>query len=496
MDPFEIRDTIFSELGKALLEKIEGNSKLGSIRVKLEFEDEIRAVQLSRPVLYEDLLRRVTKEFGANVFMKCLVSKENQVFHVLKDQNDLDNAIKLVDRACSNNPCILIRIIPCMCSGFTDVTPSSIIRIFSRDSGFETSPDFIKFEDPLKQDVDNRILRQFASLSTISPNDNIANNFLQKNCSQVQPSSRSLRTSSNSELGMKFISMNQLNTYPNIKSKSGVCLGEWKKGRLLGSGSFGKVFLCYDVESGREYAVKQVQVISRNSQHASREVKALREEINFLRQNIVHPHIVQYYGFHDDGIDLSILMEYMPGGSVESQIKQYGPLTERNTASYARQVLEGLEYLHKKSIVHRDIKGANILRDHDGNVKLSDFGASKRLQTISCMQTQTGTAYYMSPEVLDGNGYGRKTDIWSLGCTVVEMLTGHPPWHKLEGLAAIFKIVTSNESGYVLPENASMQARDFLDLCFERNPSRRPTSSQLLFHSFVKSLGFFDSDQG
>ena len=84
----------------------------------------------------------------------------------------------------------------------------------------------------------------------------------------------------------------------------------------------------------------------------------------------------------------------------------------------------------------------------------------------------------------------------SLGCTVVEMLTGHPPWHKLEGLAAIFKIVTSNESGYVLPENASKQAKDFLDLCFERNPSRRPTSSQLLLHSFVKSLGFFDSDQG
>ncbi|ESN95585.1 hypothetical protein HELRODRAFT_102572 [Helobdella robusta] len=266
----------------------------------------------------------------------------------------------------------------------------------------------------------------------------------------------------------------------------------WKRGRLLGSGSFGQVFLCCDMETGKEYAMKQVHIFSKNSQHCSRVLSALREEINILKEGVKHPHIVQYFGCQDDGVVFSILMEYMPGGSVKDQIKQYGPLTERNTISYTKQVLLGLEYLHKKSIVHRDVKGANILRDNEGNVKLSDFGASKRLQTISnsIMQTQTGTIYYMSPELLDGNGYGRKTDIWSLGCSVVEMLTGHPPWHQLENFAAIFKIVTSDEPGYSLPDSVSKQARDFVSECFTRSLERRPTSSQLLYHSFVTRAQF------
>lgn len=265
----------------------------------------------------------------------------------------------------------------------------------------------------------------------------------------------------------------------------------WKKGRVLGTGGFGQVYLWYDTDTGCEMAVKQVHVYCA-TEEVSKEVKALRSEIQLL-QDLCHPRIVQYYGSHEEPKVLSIFMEYVPGGSVKDQIKEYGPLTENVTRRYTRQVIEGLAFLHNLMIVHRDIKGANILRDHDGNVKLSDFGASRRLTTIvskstdrSNAKTMTGTPYYMSPEVIEGKSYGRKVDIWSLGCTVVEMLTGNPPWHEFEGVAAIFKIATHDPPIYQLPPSSSNLSKEFLACCFFRNPKERWSAEQLLMHKFVK----------
>lgn len=255
----------------------------------------------------------------------------------------------------------------------------------------------------------------------------------------------------------------------------------WKKGRMLGAGAFGQVFLCYDVDTGRELAVKQVNIFSRESEATSREMKALRSEIKLL-QSLQHPRIVQYFGSEEkDGV-LSIFMEYMPGGSIKEHIKQYGPLTEILTRNYTHQMLEGLVYLHEQLIIHRDIKGANVLRDHEGKIKLGDFGASKRLQVLSQSQVKTsaGTPYYMSPELIDGHGYGRRTDIWSLGCTVVEMLTGHPPWYKYEGFAAIYRIAISPAPEYELSSSTSLVAKEFLKRCFVKDYQKRPTARELL----------------
>ncbi|KAF3857047.1 hypothetical protein F7725_008906 [Dissostichus mawsoni] len=178
-------------------------------------------------------------------------------------------------------------------------------------------------------------------------------------------------------------------------------------------------------------------------------------EIQLLK-NLCHERIVQYYGCLRDTMErtLSIFMEYMPGGSIKDQLKSYGALTENVTRRYTRQILEGVSYLHSNMIVPETSKNysvfsrhrANILRDSVGNVKLGDFGASRRLQTICLSGTGimsvTGTPYWMSPEVISGEGYGRKADIWSVGCTVVEMLTQRPPWAEFEAMAAIFKIAT------------------------------------------------------
>ncbi|KAM6893030.1 mitogen-activated protein kinase kinase kinase 2 [Lycodopsis pacificus] len=285
----------------------------------------------------------------------------------------------------------------------------------------------------------------------------------------------------------------------------------WRLGKLLGQGAFGRVFLCYDADTGRELAVKQVQ-FDPESPETSKEVSALECEIQLLK-NLCHERIVQYYGCLRDTMErtLSIFMEYMPGGSIKDQLKSYGALTENVTRRYTRQILEGVSYLHSNMIVHRDVKGegdtlcqptsgrcsrvtrsllcsgANILRDSVGNVKLGDFGASRRLQTICLSGTGimsvTGTPYWMSPEVISGEGYGRKADIWSVGCTVVEMLTQRPPWAEFEAMAAIFKIATQ-PTNPVLPAHVSDHCRDFLKRIFVET-KQRPSADELLRHIFV-----------
>uniref|UniRef100_A0A671QRE0 Mitogen-activated protein kinase kinase kinase 3-like n=1 Tax=Sinocyclocheilus anshuiensis TaxID=1608454 RepID=A0A671QRE0_9TELE len=264
----------------------------------------------------------------------------------------------------------------------------------------------------------------------------------------------------------------------------------WRRGKLLGQGAFGRVYLCYDVDTGRELAAKQVH-FDPASPETSKEVSALECEIQLLK-NLHHERIVQYYGCLRDHNEktLTIFMEYMPGGSVKDQLKAYGALTENVTRKYTRQILEGMSYLHSNMIVHRDIKGANILRDSAGNVKLGDFGASKRLQTI-CMSSTgvrsvTGTPYWMSPEVISGEGYGRKADVWSLGCTVVEMLTEKPPWAEFEAMAAIFKIATQPTNPQ-LPSHISEHTRDFLR-CIFVEAKYRPSAEELLRHPFSQIL--------
>ncbi|XP_060583649.1 mitogen-activated protein kinase kinase kinase 2-like [Ruditapes philippinarum] len=269
-------------------------------------------------------------------------------------------------------------------------------------------------------------------------------------------------------------------------SKSPTCPSNWKQGQRLGSGAFGEVFICFDHDTGRELAVKMVKLHGQNAE-VSKEARALENEIILLR-NFQHERIVQYFGCSVDRSEICIFMEFMPGGSIFDIMNKYGALSEPVAARYTRQVLEGLAYLHRNVIVHRDIKGANVLRDNSGNVKLADFGTSKRLQTIcsvSGLKSIIGTPYWMAPEVINGETYGRKADVWSVGCTVVEMLTKKPPWADLETMAAIYKIATTEFPRFTLPNGLSSHTDDFLRLSFRRSPQERPTAEDLLLHPFV-----------
>lgn len=223
---------------------------------------------------------------------------------------------------------------------------------------------------------------------------------------------------------------------------------------------------------------------------ASREVEAMEREI-LMCQKLRHRHIVGYLSAQRlNHNEIFVFLEYVPGGSIASMLRRFGVFREDLCRHYTRQLLLGLEYLHGHKIVHRDLKGANLLVSRDGVVKLADFGAAKAFchdatTLTDGFKSMQGSLFWMSPEVIKGAGYGRRADVWSVGCTVIEMLTGTHPWPEMESSwGAIFAISRSTE-GPPIPEVASNLARTFLRLCFRYESADRPTASQLLQHEFV-----------
>ncbi|XP_011022952.1 PREDICTED: mitogen-activated protein kinase kinase kinase YODA-like [Populus euphratica] len=261
-------------------------------------------------------------------------------------------------------------------------------------------------------------------------------------------------------------------------------LSKWKKGKLLGRGTFGHVYLGFNSRSGQMCAIKEVKVISDDS--TSKEcLKQLKQEIDLLSQ-LSHSNIVRYYGSELSEETLSVYLEYVSGGSIHKLLQEYGAFTEPVIQNYTRQILSGLAYLHGRNTVHRDIKGANILVDPNGEIKLVDFGMAKHIMTCSSMLSFKGSPYWMAPEVvMNTNGYSLAVDIWSLGCTILEMATSKPPWSQYEGVAAIFKIGNSKDMPDI-PDYISNDAKSFIKLCLQRDPLARPTASQLLDHPFIR----------
>ena len=265
---------------------------------------------------------------------------------------------------------------------------------------------------------------------------------------------------------------------------------DWALGEMIGAGAYGRVFLALNQETGELMAVKQLRLDQRACEDP-RLLEALENELDVLR-SLNNKHIVRYIGLATEPELLSVFLEYVPGGSISSLLRKFGVFSPKLVRKYTTDILKGLKYLHERRIVHRDIKGGNILVDISGSCKVADFGASSRLADLSQESPSIeGTPYWMAPEVIRQEGHGRKVDIWSLGCTVIEMFTGLPPWHEFDSHAsAMFHIASSDEPPPLDDPRIPPVARDFILRCMRRDPAERPTAISLLTHPFITGMPY------
>ena len=256
----------------------------------------------------------------------------------------------------------------------------------------------------------------------------------------------------------------------------------WTKCERIGAGTFAAVYRCKNNSLNTEVALKQIFNI-----HGKSKRETFYNEVGILR-NLENINIVKYYGTLEDDDSVGILMEYVRGGSVRMLIEEKGPLCEETVRKFSLQILEGLEYLHGRQIIHRDLKCTNVLLDEEHNCKLADFGLSKEdedIHSVSGAKTDCGSFYWRSPESLSGGKYGWKSDIWSFGCTMFEMLTKEPPYHKDTVVIAANKVISV---GVTPPLTTSIHCREFMEMCFKQNAKDRPSAKKLLQHNFILVL--------
>ena len=247
----------------------------------------------------------------------------------------------------------------------------------------------------------------------------------------------------------------------------------------IGKGAFANVYRAINKITGDQVAVKEILIEDDDN------ILELMSEIDLLKI-LKHRNIVKYHGFIRNERKLFIFLEYCSGGSLRSYYKKHGPLTEDAVITYIKQVLEGLMYLHEQGVVHRDVKAANILLTSGGAIKLTDFGVSTKVSS-STIKTFSiaGTPNWMAPEIISMDGTSTASDIWSVGATVLELLTAEPPYAHLNEMAALHAIVTDEFPP--LPQFISPECHSFLLECFEKQPAKRLTAKQLRDHPWLTS---------
>ncbi|WWC86111.1 uncharacterized protein L201_000982 [Kwoniella dendrophila CBS 6074] len=273
---------------------------------------------------------------------------------------------------------------------------------------------------------------------------------------------------------------------------------KYQLGNCIGRGQFGSVYRSLNLSTGQMVAIKRIRL------HGMREdeVTDVMKEVELLKR-LSHPSIVKYEGMSRDEEYLNIVLEFVENGSLGQTLKSFGNFNERLVSSYVAKILEGLDYLHSQGVVHCDLKAANILSTKNGNVKLSDFGVSLNMKAVENIKEVArtagkegakkrvsevaGTPNWMAPEVISLAGASFASDIWSLGCTVIELLTGKPPYSDItNSMTVLFRIVEDDMPP--LPDEMSESLRDFLKLCFIKDPNARPPAVMLFEHPWVKGL--------
>ncbi|KAK7303980.1 hypothetical protein RJT34_14939 [Clitoria ternatea] len=290
--------------------------------------------------------------------------------------------------------------------------------------------------------------------------------------------------------GVRIVSENEVETQPPIRPLDNqMSLADIDTIKVIGKGNGGIVQLVQHKWTNQFFALKEIQM---NIEESTR--KQITQELK-INQSSQCPYVVVcYHSFYHNGV-ISIILEYMDGGSLEDLLNKVKTIPEPYLAAICKQVLKGLMYLHhEKHIIHRDLKPSNLLINHRGEVKITDFGVSIIMESTSGQaNTFIGTYNYMSPERIIGNqhGYNFKSDIWSLGLILLKCATGKFPYappDQREGWENMFQLieaVVEKPSPCASSDDFSPEFCSFISACLQKNPRDRPPARDLIEHPFI-----------
>ncbi|CAI2375852.1 unnamed protein product [Moneuplotes crassus] len=282
---------------------------------------------------------------------------------------------------------------------------------------------------------------------------------------------------------------NVINHSKSFKSSFGSSLKDFKVIKEIGRGAYGTVYKVQSYIDRNTYALKKINEINKTQKaSALKEVKILK------RMN--HPNIIRYYHSFVEYDNLYILMEYADGGDLYHKMKEYKSMnkkwTEKEIWCFAYEILLGIEYLHAKNIIHRDVKTLNIFITEDKHIKLGDLGVSKIVNSMIPLQgTRVGTPLYLAPELIRHQPYSFKIDIWAIGCALYHIMCFEPPFIG-ENLFILGNTIVHNKPKGI-PKNYSTKLSLFIEKLLAKSTDNRPSAKEALrmVPKSIKNLDHF-----